>query len=268
MRTLGRRRQPSGINVLSQLNAALLVAQLAFLVGRAAPWKLLAGRIHFGRAVQPPAVQRIPSVELLRKCRDALSNAGLEVGACNIVAKSLVAAQRDGRTAHGLGRLNAMVDSVASGEVFGQAKPTLAMCAPAVLRVDAHTGFVHPAIALGVKPLVARAREHGVAILSVVNCRGIIGSLWCLHTALSLCTRMQPCVHQAAAPCAPGCSPMCTRLQPHVHQAAALCDSGCSPMCTRLQPCDAGTSSRPSLRSMACSSSAAATRPPSSPRWW
>jgi hypothetical protein len=25
---------------------------------------------------------------------------------------------------------------------------------------------------------VARAREHGVAMLSIVNCRGIIGSLW------------------------------------------------------------------------------------------
>ena len=44
--------------------------------------------------------------------------------------------------------------------------------------MDARTGFVHPAITLGIAPLVAAAREHGVAMLSVVNCRGIIGSLW------------------------------------------------------------------------------------------
>ena len=46
------------------------------------------------------------------------------------------------------------------------------------MRGDARTGFVHPAITLGIAPLVAAAREHGVAMLSVVNCRGIIGSLW------------------------------------------------------------------------------------------
>ena len=34
------------------------------------------------------------------------------------------------------------------------------MCAPAVLRVDAHTGFVHPAIALGTEPLVANPNPN------------------------------------------------------------------------------------------------------------
>ena len=71
----------------------------------------------------PPLVRRIPAAELLTKCQDALSDAGLEEGACSLVAASIVAAQRDGKTAHGLGRLNAMVASVASGEVFGHAKP-------------------------------------------------------------------------------------------------------------------------------------------------
>jgi hypothetical protein len=150
----GRRRQPSRFNVLGQLNVALLIAHAAFLVGRAAPWKHLAGRLHFGKVAPQPLVRRIPAADLLAKCQAALSDAGLEEGACSLVAASIVAAQRDGKTAHGLGRLNAMATSVASGEVFGHAKPSLAMCAPAVLRVDAHTGFVHPAIALGTEPLV------------------------------------------------------------------------------------------------------------------
>ena len=171
MQVIGRRRQ-ARFNVLGQLNAALLLAHIAFLVGRAEPWKQL-GRLHFGKVAQP-LVQRLPYAVLLAKCQAALSDAGLEEGACSLVAASIVAAQRDGKTAHGLGRLNAMVASLTTGEVFGRAKPSLAMCAPAVLRVDAHTGFVHPAIALGVEPLVASAREHGVAMLSIVNCRSIM----------------------------------------------------------------------------------------------
>ena len=158
----GRRRQPPRFTVLAQLNVGLLLAHVAFLVGRAAPWKHLAARLHSGKVAPPPPVRRIPAAELLAKCRAALSDAGLEEGACGPVAASIVAAQRDGKTAHGLGRLNAMVAhptpnsspnsnpnpnaipipspspnqvaSVASGEVFGQAKPSLAMSAPAVVR--------------------------------------------------------------------------------------------------------------------------------------
>ena len=51
------RRQPSRFNVLGQLNVALLLAQVAFLVGRAAPWKHLAGRLHFGKVAPPPLVR-------------------------------------------------------------------------------------------------------------------------------------------------------------------------------------------------------------------
>ena len=170
----GRRRQPSRFNVLAQPNVGLLLAHVAFLVGRAAPWKHLAARLHSGKVAPPPPVRRIPAAELLAKCRAALSDAGLDEGACGPVAASIVAAQRDGKAAHGLGRLNAMVAhptpnsspnpnpssnpkpnpsskpnpnlnlilnpgpnqvaSVASGEVFGQAKPSLAMSAPAVVR--------------------------------------------------------------------------------------------------------------------------------------
>ena len=102
----GRRRQPRRFNVLAQLNVGLLLAQLAFL---AAPWKHLAARRPSGKVAPPPPVRRIPAPELLAKCRAALSDAGLEEGACGPVAASIVAAQRDGKTAHGLGRLNAMV---------------------------------------------------------------------------------------------------------------------------------------------------------------
>ena len=42
-----------------------------------------------------------------------------------------------------------------------------------------------------------------------------------------MCWRLQPCVLEAAAPCAGGCNPMCWRLQLHVLEAAAPCVAGC-----------------------------------------
>ena len=47
---------------------------------------------------------------------------------------------------------------------------------------------------------------------------------------------LQPCVLEAAALCAGGCSPVCWRLQPCVLEAATLCAGGCNPVCWRLQP--------------------------------
>ena len=53
--------------------------------------------------------------------------------------------------------------------------------------MDARTGFVHPAITLGIAPLVAAAREHGVAMLSLTRSLSLILSLnLALSPSLSL----------------------------------------------------------------------------------
>ena len=63
--------------------------------------------------------------------------------AARAAAGSLVAAQRDGKEAHGLARLPAMVASLQKKSVRGDARPRLSMRAPGQLCVDADGGFVH-----------------------------------------------------------------------------------------------------------------------------
>jgi LDH2 family malate/lactate/ureidoglycolate dehydrogenase len=85
------------------------------------------------------------------------------------VARSIASAERDGQAPVGLSYLPTYCDHAACGKVGGFATPVLQQLAPAAIRVDAGTGFAHPALALGVPALAAAARANGVAVLSVGN---------------------------------------------------------------------------------------------------
>eukprot|EP00965_Chrysotila_dentata_P219640 6191255-Pleurochrysis_carterae.AAC.2 len=115
---------------------------------------------------------------LQARCRLLLQDAGLESGAAAIVADALVSAQRDGKVAHGLGRLPAILTSIRSGTVSGSARPSLTSVAPGILRSDAQGGLAMSAFAAGLPVLASTAQELGLCMLAVVGCRGIVGSLW------------------------------------------------------------------------------------------
>ena len=85
------------------------------------------------------------------------------------VARSIASAERDGQPTVGLAYLPTYCDHAAFGKVDGFATPVLEQLAPAAIRVDAATGFAHPALALGMPALAAAARSNGVAVLSVGN---------------------------------------------------------------------------------------------------
>ena len=85
------------------------------------------------------------------------------------VARSIASAERDGQGTVGLSYLPTYCDHAASGKVDGFATPVLEPLAPAAIRVDAGTGFAHPALALGMPALAAAARAYGVAVLAVGN---------------------------------------------------------------------------------------------------
>ena len=108
----------------------------------------------------PPAldVLTVPEERLLALSTEALVDAGLGAAPAALVAASLVAAQRDGRESHGLGRLPAVARSLREGRVSASAKPALRRGGPrGVVRVDAGGGLVQPALALAL-PELARAR--------------------------------------------------------------------------------------------------------------
>ena len=111
----------------------------------------------------------------------ALTAVGTSQANARPLAIATAETEADGIASHGLAYIPIYCEHVQCGKVDGQARPSLENPAPAVLNVDAATGFAHPAIDLGFKSLVPLAREQGIAALAVrnsYNC-GVLG----YHTA-------------------------------------------------------------------------------------
>ena len=99
----------------------------------------------------------------------ALLGAVASRAAAGAMARACAAAERDGIRSHGLHYIPIYCEHVVCGKVDGQAEPTVMRSRPGSVRVDAATGFAHPAIEAGFAELVPAARENGVAGLAVCN---------------------------------------------------------------------------------------------------
>lgn len=173
--------------LLSSLNVFLSIALLRAHACRLFP-AMLAIPLRFRvphRSLASATLLTIPEHDLVEKCSNVLERAGCSPQSAKAVASSIVAAQRDGKYAHGLARLPAIVTSLQTGVVNGYARPRHSMRAPGQLWVDADGGFVHGALPTALAALAEMAREVGVASLSITNCRGIIGALWIPLEALA-----------------------------------------------------------------------------------
>ncbi len=107
----------------------------------------------------------------------ALTAAGTSESNARPLAQATAATEADGIASHGLAYIPIYCEHVRCGKVDGQAQPELSHPAPAVVQVDAATGFAHPAIALGFEALIPAAHELGSAALAVrnsYNC-GVLG---------------------------------------------------------------------------------------------
>ena len=154
---------------------ALIIAALLSLKTSWHPLRL------FGRR-QLEQLVIVPTPLLLSWTVSTLEKAGLAPKAADVVARALVAAQRDGRGAHGMARLPAIVRSLQNGEVAGSALPRITRIRPALLQVDAQNGLAMPAVSQALPELAIAVRQHGLAALSVVDARGIVGALWVCPT--------------------------------------------------------------------------------------
>lgn len=93
------------------------------------------------------------------------------------VARSIRAAERDGMRSHGLLYLPIYAEHLTCGKVDGHAEPQLDWFRAGAIKVDAAHGFAHPAIDLGLPPLMDAARDAGIAALTLrrsYNC-GLLG---------------------------------------------------------------------------------------------
>ena len=100
---------------------------------------------------------------------DALVGAGARSDVAASVARSTWRAERDGVRSHGLMYVPIYAEHVQCGKVDGNAVPEVETPKPAAVRVNAKSGFAHPAIDAGFDAMVAAARDNGVGVMTIFN---------------------------------------------------------------------------------------------------
>lgn len=121
--------------------------------------------------------RRLAVAEIEALAKDVLVAAGARPENAEPLARAIAEAERDGIASHGLMYLPVYVEHLRCGKVDGRAEPVLDRPRPGVVRVDAATGFAHPAIERGLDPLLEVARNQGIGCLSIhnsYNC-GVLG---------------------------------------------------------------------------------------------
>ena len=107
----------------------------------------------------------------------ALLAAGTSEANARPLAVATAATEADGVASHGLAYIPIYCEHVQCGKVNGQATPEVTLPRPGVVRVDAGTGFAHPAIDAGFDRLIPLAQAQGIAALAIhdsYNC-GVLG---------------------------------------------------------------------------------------------
>ncbi|MEX4004426.1 Ldh family oxidoreductase [Paraburkholderia sp. EG285A] len=118
----------------------------------------------------PSQPVRLSIAEAYQLSYEVLLSNGMNARHAAAVAKSVVAGQHDECHSHGMYRLLLCVKSMRSGRVSGEAVPEVRDVAPGLVRVDARSGFSQVAFDEGAPALLRKARECGVAALSINNC--------------------------------------------------------------------------------------------------
>jgi (2R)-3-sulfolactate dehydrogenase (NADP+) len=90
-----------------------------------------------------------------------------EIARC--VATALVRAEADGISSHGLARVPPYADQAINGKVNGFVRPTLVRPTPAVINVDAGTGFAFPAIDMGLDAAIEAVKTQGMVALGIAQ---------------------------------------------------------------------------------------------------
>lgn len=109
-----------------------------------------------GTVTLPLAAAEALAVSAFTASRVSAANAA-------IVARALVAAEADGQAGHGLSRIPSYALHARCGKAHGFATAHVVRSGGA-LRIDAKHGFFYPAFDAALAPLVALARENGIAV--------------------------------------------------------------------------------------------------------
>lgn len=111
--------------------------------------------------------ERVPVADARALAERVLERAGAHRRVASSVARALVTAECDEQRGHGLARLSAYADQVASGKVDGRAVPAVSRPRPATLHVDAAHGFAFPAVDAALERMTDLAPEQGVVAAAI-----------------------------------------------------------------------------------------------------
>jgi len=115
--------------------------------------------------------------ELIDLVQRALSSHGMRREDAAIVARTIVAAERDGAHSHGLQRLPGYISSLRAGWVDARAVPTIRDASPGFVHANACNGFAQIALARADGLLRKKAQLNGIAALGIHNSHHF-ASLW------------------------------------------------------------------------------------------
>jgi (2R)-3-sulfolactate dehydrogenase (NADP+) len=111
----------------------------------------------------------IAAPDLERLMVAALRRSGATTAMADATARALIAAELDGIASHGASRIPQYCGHLRNGRANGAAVPVVARDSKAACLVDARQGLAFEACALAGREAIARAREFGVAFVSIAN---------------------------------------------------------------------------------------------------
>ena len=123
----------------------------------------------------------------------------------NILANTIMRAERDGSHSHGLFRLPAYVAALKSKKVNGKARPKIKKISSSIIKVLGNNAFAPMVLKVGLPELIKLAKETGVAVLAITNSHHM-AALWPETEAVAesglvafACTSYMPLVAPAGA---------------------------------------------------------------------
>ena len=115
------------------------------------------------------SVATIPARELERLMSTALQRSGATKAMAAATAHALMVAEMEGLASHGASRIPQYCGHVRNGRANGAAVPVVSRESKAACVVDARQGLAFEACAVASTEAVRRAKEFGVAFVSVAN---------------------------------------------------------------------------------------------------
>ena len=122
---------------------------------------------------------RMSLAEVYQLVMDLLINCGASEQNAAPVAKSIMQAEADLIRNIGLGYLPKYLEHLKCGKVDGKAIPVVTQTAPSAIKVDAKSGFAHPAIEKGKGLLIDLAEKNGICAMGIGNSYscGVLGHI-------------------------------------------------------------------------------------------